>query len=67
MYLQGYAVANKGMPDERTELVYLGEDEHQAYARIREALAKGFELGYTKRGFDVVAYVSPSTVMQVVK
>lgn len=67
MYLQGYAVANKGMPDERTELVYFGEDERQAHARIREALAKGFDFGYTQRGFDVVAYVSSSTLMQVVK
>lgn len=67
MYLQGYAVANKGMPDERTELVYFGEYEHHAYARIREALANGFDFGYIQRGFDVVAYVSPSAVMQVVK
>lgn len=67
MYLHGYAVANKGMADERTELVYLGEYEHHAHARIREALANGFDFGYIQRGFDVVTYVSPSTVMRVVK
>lgn len=67
MMLQGYAVANKGQPNEQRELVYFGESKDLAKNRIRDAIASGFEYGYVKQGFETVGYYTEKTFLRSVK
>ena len=66
-YLQAYAVAKKGTPEEQRELVYFGEYEHHARNRVRDAIASGFEYGYIKEGFETVAYLTESSFLRSAK
>lgn len=55
MMLQAYVVANKGKENEQREMIYLGESKEFARAKIRDAIASGFEYGYIKEGFHTIA------------
>lgn len=66
LMLQGYAVANKGKPNEQRELVYFGEYEHFARNKIRNAIASGFDYGYIKQGFDTIAYLNEKSFLTTV-
>lgn len=58
MLFQAYAVANKGTHREQRELLYFGPEEHRARSHIRAAIARGFDYGYIKQGFETVAYLT---------
>lgn len=65
-WFQAYAVANKGTPQERREMLYFGESETQARNNIRQAIASGFDYGYINQGFETVAYVSSAAELRSV-
>lgn len=58
MMYQAYAVANKGRKNEQRELVAFCENKNFAILKVRDAIASGFEYGYVKQGFEIVAYLT---------
>ncbi len=53
--LQAWVVARKGRPNEQRELIYFGESRDKAKWSIRDAIASGFDYGYIKEGFQILA------------
>jgi hypothetical protein len=60
MIFQVYVVKGK-KPDEWKDFIGMYESESAARDRVRQAIASGYDRGYIKQGFDVVAYLDESS------
>jgi len=57
MMYQAYAKVGK-KPDEVTDFVGIYQTEDEARNRVRQAIASGYDAGYIKQGFELVAYLT---------
>ena len=60
---QAHAVARKGQPDMQLDLIYFGDDQESARARIRDAIASGYDYGYIKQGTMTVGWFNEASFL----
>lgn len=64
MRYQAYAVKNRRAENEQRELVGFCETKAAAIMSIRTAIASGFDYGYIKQGFEVIASYNEASFLR---